>query len=289
LILGTGAAAVAEAFEPNCHVAFGELPHMAPATAVGHPGRFVGGRIGRSRVAILQGRVHLYEGYSPREVQFPVHALAALGVSTLIVTNASGGLNPLYRCGDVVVIEDLVDLTGSRGQGTGNRGRATGDRSQATGDRRQESRDGENSDSTFLPLPLDGGGGRGVGVNGPHKDLLNQHFADAAVHHAQYSDIPVHRGTYIGVLGPNYETRAEYRFLRRIGDIVGMSTLHEVRAARQLGMEVLGLSVVSNECCPDYPLGGALPKKTTGESVVRAVEAAADRLATLISSVCSNL
>lgn len=267
VILGTGAAAVAEAFSPECRIGFGRLPHMARATAVGHPGRFVGGRIGQIGAAVLQGRVHLYEGYSPQDVQFPVHVLAALGVHALIVTNASGGLNPLYHCGDLVVIDDLIDLTGNRKQGTGN----------------------QRQLSSPLPLPLDEGGGRGVRVNGtqvvngPETHLFKSQLTNEAYTKARRAGIPIHRGTYVGVLGPNYETRAEYRFLRRIGDVVGMSTVHEVRAARRLGMEVLGLSVVSNECCPDRLT------KTTGESVVRAVESAADRLARLIVQVCSDL
>jgi purine nucleoside phosphorylase len=149
VILGTGACSVAEAFQPECRLAFGQLPHMACATAIGHPGQFIGGRLGGRHVAILQGRIHLYEGCSREQVQFPIRVLAALGVQTLIVTNASGGLNPTYRCGELVVIEDLIDLTGNREQGTGDRGQVYV--------------------PLRLPLPLDVGGvlllKRGVGVS----------------------------------------------------------------------------------------------------------------------------
>jgi purine nucleoside phosphorylase len=198
-------------------------------------------------------------------------------------------LNPFYRCGDVVVLEDLVDLTGNRGQETAERRQETGDRRQGTDNRRKNSGKRKNTNLSFLLLPLDGGGGRGVGVREPDTRVFNRQLTTKTWKIAQRANIPVQRGTYIGVLGPNYETCAEYRFLRRIGDVVGMSTVHEVRAARQLGLQVLGLSVVSNECCPDHPLGSAHPTKTTGESVLRAVEGAAGRLSTLITSVCSEL
>lgn len=246
LILGTGAAAVAEAFRPQCKIHFDDLPHVAPATAVGHAGRFVGGGLDGRPIAILQGRVHLYEGYRPRQVEFPVHMLAALGVRTLIVTNASGGLNPILHCGDLVVIDDLLDLTFSPGVRLAAKDR-----------------------------PYGRAGYRG----NPFSEELALLARDAA-HRAQ---LRVHRGAYAGVLGPNYETRAEYRLLRRIADVVGMSTVHEVAAARRLGMRVLGLSVVTNECCPDKL------SKTTGESVVRAVEKAADRLARLLVETCRKL
>lgn len=246
LILGTGAAAVAGAFGPECEIALSELPHLVPPTAVGHPGWFLGARLGDKPVAILQGRVHLYEGQAREHVQLPVHVLAALGVRTLIVTNASGGLNPSYRCGDVVVIDDLVDLT-------------------FTAD------DAEWGDHAFPA--------RTVRRSNP----FSAELVAAAWTHGRRAGFRIHRGTYAGVLGPNYETRAEYRFLRRVADVVGMSTVHEVAAARRLGMRVLALSVVSNECCPDRLT------KTTGESVVRAVEQAADRLAHLITHTCRAL
>jgi purine-nucleoside phosphorylase len=246
LILGTGSAAVANAFGPECELAFGELPHLVPPTAVGHPGRFIGARLADVPVAILQGRVHLYEGHTREHVQLPVHVLAALGVRTLIVTNASGGLNPSYRCGDLVVVEDLVDLT-------------------FTAD------DAECSDRAFPA--------RTVRRSNPFATEL----VATAWTQGRRAGFRIHRGTYAGVLGPNYETRAEYRFLHRVADVVGMSTVHEVAAARRLGMRVLALSVVSNECCPDRLT------KTTGESVVRAVEQAADRLAHLITHTCRAL
>lgn len=243
LILGTGAAAVAEAFGPQCKLAYSDLPHLVPATAIGHPGRFIGGRVGDRHVAILQGRVHLYEGYPPSQVQFPVHVLAALGVRTLMVTNASGGLNPSYRCGDLVVVDDLIDLT-------------------------------------FTTSPYAVQESLAAPRTGHRNGAFSPELATAAVAAGRKAGVGVHRGTYAGVQGPNYETRAEYRFLRRFADVVGMSTVHEVAAARSLGMRVLGLSVVTNECCPDRP------SKTTGESVVRAVERAADRLGRLLVQTC---
>lgn len=246
VVLGTGAAAVADTFGPECEIPFGELPHLVPPTAVGHPGRFLGGRIADQPVAILQGRVHLYEGHDRKRVQLPVHVLAALGVRTLIVTNASGGLNPWYRCGDLVVVEDLIDLTFTP----------------------DVNAFGEDA------API-----RSVRPSNP----FSAELIETAWTHGRRSGYRIHRGTYAGVLGPNYETRAEYRFLRRVADVVGMSTVPEVAAARRHGMRVLALSVVSNECCPDRLT------KTTGESVVRAVEQAADRLAHLITHTCRTL
>jgi purine-nucleoside phosphorylase len=192
----------------------------------------------------------LYEGLTPREVELPIHVLASLGARTIIVTNASGGLNPTYHCGELMVIDDFIDLTFSRcGSDAPRRG---GFRSTKMG-------------------------------QAGSSQLLSPELAKSAWTQGRRTGIRVHRGTYIGVLGPNYETRAEYRFLRRIGDAVGMSTVHEVRAAHQLGMQVLGLSVISNECRPDRP------SKTTGQSVVRAVERASDGLSQVIVQTLTEL
>jgi purine-nucleoside phosphorylase len=187
----------------------------------------------------------LYEGYEPAQVEFPVQVLAALGVRVLVVTNAAGGLNPLFRCGDLVVLDDLVDLTFARADHF------------TRGDER---------------LPWAGGSLR-----------FSSDLAARAWKYGRRAGVGVHRGTYVGVTGPNYETRAEYRFLRRVGDVVGMSTVHEVAAACRLGMQVLGLSVVTNECCPENLA------RTTGESVVRAVEAASGRLARLIHETLRDI
>jgi purine-nucleoside phosphorylase len=297
LILGTGAAAVAEALRPECDLAFGDVPHLVPTTSIGHPGRFMGGRIADKYFAILQGRVHLYEGYSPRQVQFPIEVLAALGVRSLVVTNASGGLNPAYRCGDLVVLDDLVDLTFSASddamdehasrntaplpprEGLGEGGSGYPARFSWYPDWIRVSDLHLPEGSGYPPQPSPSLSLRGRGAWSP----FSRELADTAWALGRRAGFGIQRGTYVGVLGPNYETRAEYRFLRRIADAVGMSTVHEVTAARRLGMRVLGLSVVSNECCPDNLT------KTTGESVIRAVEEAADRLTQLIVRTCREL
>jgi purine-nucleoside phosphorylase len=215
IILGTGLGSLAEQIETQATIAYEEIPHFPKSTTIGHTGQLVLGRCGGATVAAMEGRFHAYEGYTFEQLTFPVRVMKALGANTLIVSNACGGMNPAYACGDIMVIDDHINL-----------------------------------------LP-------GNPLVGPNDDSLGPRFPDmsrpydsalieAALAVARREGFAAHRGVYVAVLGPNLETRAEYRFLRTIGaDVVGMSTVPEVIVAVHAGMRVLGLSVVTDMCLPD--------------------------------------
>jgi purine-nucleoside phosphorylase len=215
IILGTGLGSIAAAIQTEAKIDYGQLPHFPRSTTVGHAGQLVCGRIQGVPVAAMEGRFHAYEGYSHRQIAFPVRVMRALGAELLIVSNACGGLNPQYRLGDIMVIEDHINLM------LGN------------------PLIGTNDDSLGPRFP---------DMSRPYDPLL----IDQVLEIARRENFVAHKGVYVGVTGPNLETRAEYRFLRGIGaDVVGMSTVPEVLAAVHGGMRVLGLSVVTDMCLPD--------------------------------------
>ncbi|MHB8969609.1 MAG: purine-nucleoside phosphorylase [Pirellulaceae bacterium] len=222
VILGTGLGRLVEHVQPDVMIPFADLPGFPRTTALGHHGRVVCGRLNGIPLILLDGRCHLYEGYSLDQVTLPVRVLHACGAQLLIVSNASGGLNPEFASGDIMVLDDHINLMPQPVLPANCRtvlGRTAGGRIVRTG-----------------ASPYD-------------PQLLEQVLRTAQRHH-----FVAHRGVYVAVTGPNYETRAEYRFLRRIGgDVVGMSTVPEVLVAQALGMRVLGLSIVTNVASPDAP------------------------------------
>lgn len=209
IILGTGLGSLASHIRPDATIPYDQLPHFPRSTAIGHRGQFVCGELAGTQVIAMEGRFHFYEGYSAEQTTLPVRIVRQLGAELLIVSNASGGINPQFRSGDLMVMADHINLMGSR-------------TAQLAEDARVPSRRGRASPYDPSLIELAQAVGRRHG------------FA-------------CHRGVYVSVLGPNYETRAEYRFMRRIGgDVVGMSTVPEVLVAAQLGMRVLALSTVTN-------------------------------------------
>jgi purine-nucleoside phosphorylase len=215
VILGTGLGSVAAEIDRQATLPFEQIPHFAPATVVGHAGRLVCGNLAGLAVVAMEGRFHAYEGNSLEQLAFPVRVIKALGADLLIVCNASGAMNPRYRRADIVVIEDHINLLGS---------------SPLVGPH----------DESFGPRFPD--------MSAPYDKRL----ADCALEIARQENFAAHQGVYVAVLGPQLETRAEYRFLRAIGaDVVGMSTVPEVIVAVQCGMRVLGLSAVTDLCLPD--------------------------------------
>jgi len=210
LVLGSGLGAVADAAEAAAVLAYREIRHFPVPAAEGHQGRLVLGRWEGRRVAVLQGRVHLYEGYTAEQVAFPVRVLGALGAHTLVVTNAAGGLAPDLRAGDLMLIGDHINMMGTN--------------------------------------PLVGPNDAGLGPRFP--DMSSAYDADlrvTAMEAARAEQLGLREGVYAGVLGPAYETPAEAAMLRRCGaDAVGMSTVPEVIAARHAGLRVLGISVITN-------------------------------------------
>lgn len=217
--LGTGLGALTRHLQCEATIPLCALAGFPQTTAPGHSGRIVCGRLGGVPLLVFDGRYHLYEGHPVDLITLPARVAHACGAPMLIVSNASGGLNPHYARGDVVVIDDQISFM-RRGLPTSTPASAgTSDRPARTG-------------------------------TTPYDEPLVLHALQVARRH----NFVAHRGVYVGVTGPNYETRAEYRFLRWIGgDVVGMSTVSEVIVAHALGMRVLGLSVVTNVASPDAP------------------------------------
>jgi len=214
LILGSGLGDIADALRDATALPFAEIPYFARSTVIGHAGRLLIGYLDDVPVAAMQGRFHFYEGYTLPVVTFPVRVMRALGAQTLIVTNAAGGLNPAYQPGDIMVIRDHINMPGLAGHSP-----LTGPNEERFGAR-------------FPPLA--------DAYNGALRAL-------ARTTAAAVPGLALHEGVYVMVGGPNYETRAELKFLRLIGaDAVGMSTVPEVIVARQMGMRVLGLSLITN-------------------------------------------
>jgi purine-nucleoside phosphorylase len=217
IILGSGLGSVGDAIEIDAAIDYGDVPHFLRSTAVGHRGRLLCGRLAGVPVVAMQGRFHCYEGYSAQRATFPVRVMKALGAELLIVSNAAGGLNPNFAAGDVMVIEDHINLL--------NRNPLVGVNDDRLGPRFPD-----------MSAPYD------------------RRLGDRALAIARSRDFVCHLGVYIAMLGPTYETRAEIRMLRFLGgDAVGMSTVPEAIVAAHAGMRVLGLSTITNVCSPDVP------------------------------------
>lgn len=253
IILGSGLGGLADEVAGAVRIDFGDLPGFAPSTAAGHRGQLLLGQLDGVEVVLMAGRVHRYEGYSDAAVSFPVRLLAALGARRLIVSNAAGGLNPLLRVGDIVVIADHLDL-----------GRRAG-----------------------RPLAVSAAAAESAsemrGLSTAVRELYDRTLLRVALAAARAGDFQACPGIYLATLGPTYETRAEYRMMRSCGaDVVGMSTAPEVTVARQLGMEVLGLSIVSNVAQPD------VPQTTSHQEVLAVGHSAAANLRKIIAAALAH-
>jgi purine-nucleoside phosphorylase len=250
IILGSGLSRVNELLEDSRSIPYSSIPGFPRTSVAGHAGQLNLGRIGKKHVAIMSGRVHFYEGQSLNRVTLPVRVLQAIGCSTLIVTNAAGGINPEFVAGDVMLIEDHINLVGLGG---------------------------------FNPL-------RGLRNDELGVRFLNLHEAydsalgELACSGAKQLGFELKRGVYVMVAGPSYETPAEIRFLRTIGgDAVGMSTASEVIVARQVGLRVLGLSCIANMAL------GHEHSVLTHQVVLAGIESAADHVTALIKEVLEGL
>lgn len=215
VILGTGLSGLAEHVENAIRVSYADIPGFPLSTVETHGGRLLVGKLEGRPAAVMMGRMHTYEGYTAATAGFPVRVLRAIGARRLIVTNVSGGLNPLWPPGDLVSIEDHINLLG---------------------------------DNPLAGPNVDTQGPRFPDMSGAYSPELRRIARERALR----LGIALHEGVYVAVGGPNLETRAEYRMLRAIGaDVVGMSTVPEVLVARHVGMEVLGLSIITDACLPD--------------------------------------
>jgi purine-nucleoside phosphorylase len=245
IILGSGLGGATAAITDAVTIPYEEIPHFARSTAHGHAGQLVCGLLEGVPVVVLEGRMHAYEGYPLAQITFPVRVIRHLGARLLIVTNACGGMNPQYRTGDLMVIDDHINLM---------------------------------NDNPLVGINDERLGPRFPDMSAPYAPAL----IDLALEVARRENFAAHRGVYVAVTGPNLETRAEYRFLRGIGaDVVGMSTVPEVIVAVHAGLEVLGISVITDMCLPDALEAATVEKilavARSAEPKLRAIIAAAVR------------
>ena len=214
IILGTGLGGLVKEIAIEKTISYSDIPHFPVSTVVGHKGQLIYGTINQVPVLAMQGRFHYYEGYSMNEVTFPVRVMKALGIDQLIVSNASGGLNPDYVVGDIMIINDHINMFGTN--------------------------------------PLLGRNIDQLGPRFPDMSESYSHqLINKAIGIAQKHQIPVKQGVYVGTSGPTFETPAEYKFFRIIGgDAVGMSTVPEVIVARHMNMTCFGISIITDSGVP---------------------------------------
>ena len=215
VILGTGLGRLADQMELDVSISYADIPHFPTSTVESHEGHLLIGTLGNKKVMAMQGRFHYYEGYTMQQIAFPVRVAYQNGARTLLVSNACGGMNPNYRRGDIMLINDHINMLG---------------------------------DNPLIGPNDDELGPRFPDMSEPYTKNLIELAEDVALEHK----IKMHKGVYLAVPGPNMETKAEYRFLRMFGaDVVGMSTIPEVITAVHAGMDVMGVSVITDECFPE--------------------------------------
>ncbi len=215
IVLGTGLGGLVNDIEIEHEIDYSELPNFVHSTVESHKGKLIFGKLSGKNVVVMQGHFHFYEGYSMQQITYPIRVMKKLGVESLFVSNACGGLNPLYRRGDLMIMNDHINLLG---------------------------------DNPLIGKNEDEFGPRFPDMSEPY----NYQLIELAEKVALENGIKVHQGSYVAVSGPNLETKAEYRFLRTIGaDVVGMSTVPECIVANHMGIKVFGMSIITDECFPD--------------------------------------
>lgn len=246
LILGTGLGKLAERIDIQHTIPYDSLPHFPVSTVESHRGRLLIGTLEGVPVVCMQGRMHVYEGYSAREATFPIRVVAGLGIECLLITTACGGMNPAYRRGELMLLSDHINLQGV---------------------------------NPLVGPNVDAWGPRFPDMSEPYDVALRARAKQIADKRA----IKLHEGVYVSVLGPNLETKAEYRFLRTIGaDVVGMSTTPEVTVARHMDLRVMAIGVITDECFPDTL------QPVTLEEVLEAAGIAEPKLTTIMSDMVAS-
>jgi len=248
MVLGSGFGELAESIADADIIPYGDIPHFPRSTVEGHKGRLVIGQLEGRTVMVMQGRVHFYEGFSMEEVTFPVRVMQAFGIETIIFTNAAGGLNPGYRAGEIMLIEDQINLLGLVGNN-----------------------------------PLMGPNDPELGPRFPDMStLFDRQLRELAQDVAAKAGLTLHRGVYVGLSGPAFETPAEVRMLRMMGaDATGMSTTNETLVARHGGMRVLAFSGITNEAIDAIDT----PRMTTHEEVLETGKVLVPRMITLLRGI----
>ncbi|HEY6191311.1 MAG TPA: purine-nucleoside phosphorylase [Bacteroidota bacterium] len=250
IILGTGLGGLVKEIRKEIVLDYDEIPHFPVSTVESHHGKLIFGTLGGKKIVAMQGRFHYYEGYTLQQVTFPVRLMSkkvGLGVKTLLISNAAGGMNPEFRRGDLMIITDHINLQGDN--------------------------------------PLIGPNDNDLGPRFPDmSEPYSRELIALADEVAAGQHIPVRHGVFVAVQGPNLETRAEYAFLRGIGgDAVGMSTVPEDIVAIHLGMRVLGISIITDECFPENL------KPVTLEEVIAAANKAEPKLTRIIKEVVKRI
>ena len=252
LVLGSGLGSLADQLDQADVFPYEQLPHFARTTVHGHTGRLLVGKLEGQTVLVMQGRFHFYEGHTMQHVTFPIRVMGVLGIQTLIVTNAAGGIASQFTPGDLMLITDHINMVGMSGHN-----------------------------------PLIGPNDPDLGPRFPDmSQAYDLGLQEVARQVARASDIPLQEGVYVCLAGPSFETPTEIRFLRLIGaDAVGMSTVHEVIVARHMGLRVLGISGITNVHAAD----SAPPQETTHQEVLETGQIIAPRLLALIRGVLRQL
>jgi purine-nucleoside phosphorylase len=247
IILGTGLGGLVKEIKVLKEISYASIPHFPKSTVESHAGRLLFGILEGKHVLAMQGRFHYYEGYSMIEITFPIRVMYEMGVRTLLISNAAGGMNPYFCKGELMLIDDHINLLGT---------------------------------NPLIGPNLDEYGPRFPDMSEPY----SQRLIELAEKIALDNKIRLHKGVYLAVPGPNLETRAEYRFLRKIGaDLVGMSTIPEDIVAVHMGIEVLGISVITDECFPDALKPVNLPE------IIATANAAEPKLTLLMKEVVKQL
>ena len=251
IVLGTGLGQYVNQIQCAVEIDFDRVPHLPPATAMGHRGRFVCGTIRDVPVIAMDGRFHPYEGYSMNQLTFPIRMMIRLGIEQLVLSNASGGIHPRLRQGDILIIQDHINLMWSHPW--------------------VGLEDADLHDGCEVPRFPEMPSG------------YDAHLISQAKRIARKKGVSVQVGVYAAVTGPNYETRAEYRFLRTLGaDVVGMSTVPEVLVAHHAGLPVLALSAITNVCRPDCTTS------TEGHAVIEAARSTEPKMRDIVTGVISE-
>ncbi|WP_152398318.1 purine-nucleoside phosphorylase [Paenibacillus cellulositrophicus] len=247
LILGSGLGILADLIQDSISIAYEDIPHFPVSTVEGHAGELLLGTIEGRSVVLMKGRFHMYEGYGPEVTAFPVRVMKELGVKSLLVTNAAGGINTAFEPGDLMVLTDHLNMTGRN--------------------------------------PLIGANDPALGVRFPDmSEAYSRRLRQLLKETAASKNIPIREGVYAGLLGPTYETPAEIRMLRTLGaDAVGMSTVSETIVARHAGLEVLGISCISNMAA------GILDQPLSHEEVMETTERVREKFLGLVLAVIPHM